>query len=253
MSRDDIGDRFKDYEASFDYTLPRRVPMIIRVDGRAFHGINLEKPFDEQFWEYMAATAVALCKEIQGAVMAYFQSDEISIVVRDDFDDRTEAWMKKRLSKILSLSAATASVSFNAAVRGALIQRNIGDRQFDSRVLLVPSVSEVVNYMIWRQQDAMRNSISMVAQSIFTQGQLNGVPTIDLLEMIRDAGHPWEDYALKFQRGCVVHKIATISPFVDPRNGSVVTPTRRHWNVDIGTPIFTEHRDYLKSIYENHP
>ncbi len=168
MTEDQIGDRFKAYEAVFDYSLPKRLPLVIRVDGRAFHGLRLSKPFDDTFHEVMSLTAKALCREIQGSVLAYFQSDEISVIARDDMQNTTEPWVGKRLSKILSLSAATAASVFNNHA-----PKEYGIRQFDSRAFVVPDLSEVVNYLIWRQQDATRNSISMCAHARFSAKSLH--------------------------------------------------------------------------------
>ena len=109
MNASDIGGRFKEYEAVFDYTLPRRLPMVIRVDGRCFHNLALTKPFDYQFHNLMEDVAIALCKEVQGAVFAVFHSDEISVIARDDQTPQTEPWVGKRLNKLLSLSAAIAT------------------------------------------------------------------------------------------------------------------------------------------------
>jgi tRNA(His) guanylyltransferase len=234
---DDIGDRFKAYERVFDYSLPRRMPMVIRVDGRAFHGIKLEKPFDLRFFTCMAETAGALCKEIQGAVLAYFQSDEISIVARDDMQNTTQPWVGKRLSKVLSLSAGTASTHFNAHFGGM--------HQFDSRAFVLPDLSEVVNYLIWRQQDATRNSVSMAAHAEFSHKSLHGVDSNGMIDRLREAGKPWEDVPTVFRRGAIIRPVK-INKLV-PRTGE--TCERREWQLDAEIPIFTQDRAYIDVLY----
>jgi tRNA(His) guanylyltransferase len=237
---DDIGDRFKAYERCWDYALPRRMPMVIRVDGRGFHGVKLQKPFDFDFFNIMAHTATELCKEIQGAVLAYFQSDEISIVARDDMQPNTEAWVGKRLSKLLSLSAATATVAFNERAWAIW-----GWQQFDSRAFVLPDLSEVTNYLIWRQQDATRNSVSMAAHAEFSHKSLHGVNSKGMIDRLREAGKPWEETPTRFKRGavCRPHKILKRVE----QTGQMCE--RREWIIDEEPPVFTQDRGYIEALY----
>lgn len=236
---DAIGDRFKRYEACFDYSLPRRLPMVIRVDGRAFHGLPLVKPFDSRFHLSMCNVALALCKEVQGAVLAYLQSDEISVIARDDFENTTQPWFDKRLSKILSLSAAIATAAFNADVAP------FAPRQFDARAFVLPDLNEVCNYLIWRQQDATRNSVSMAAHAAFSHKSLQGVDTNGMLNRLRDAGQPWENTMTHFKRGAIAHSITVLREV--PETGE--TCERRQWIIDREPPIFTADRDYVTRLW----
>ncbi len=237
---DSIGDRFKGYEAVFDYSLPRRMPMVIRVDGRAFHSIKLEKPFDDLFHRAMCATATALCQSIQGAVLAYFQSDEISIVARDDMQNTTEPWVGKRLSKVLSLSAAIATSAFNTNA-----QELFGSQQFDSRAFVLPDINEVTNYLIWRQQDATRNSVSMCAQAMFSHKSLHGVNSNGMIDRLREAGKPWEETPTHYKRGAVCKPVTVLKTV--PQTGE--TCERREWQIDREPPIFTTERGYIETLY----
>lgn len=237
---DDIGDRFKAYEACFDYALPRRLPMVIRVDGRAFHSIPLDKPFDVNFFDCMAVTAKALCDEVQGAVLAYQQSDEISIVARDDIRLNTEAWAGKRLSKVVSWAAAIATAAFAARTEG-----KYGVRHFDARAFVLPDLSEVTNYLIWRQQDATRNSVSMAAHAEFSHKSLHGVNSNGMLDRLREAGKPWEDTPTHFKRGLVVRPVV-VKKYVDYLKAEV---DRREWQPDMEIPIFSKDRAYIEAIY----
>lgn len=234
--KDDIGDRFKAYERCWDFVLPRRMPMVIRVDGRAFHGIKLQKPFDSDFFSCMAVTAGALCMEIQGSVLAYFQSDEISIIARDDMQPNTEPWAGKRLSKVVSLSAAIATSHFGNAY---------GIRQFDARAFVLPDLSEVTNYLIWRQQDASRNSISMAAHAAFSHNSLHGVNSNGMIDRLREAGKPWEDTPTHFKRGAVCKPVIVRKPV----EALGIEVDRREWHIDREPPIFTADRAYVEALY----
>lgn len=235
---DDIGDRFKRYEGCFDYELPRRLPMVIRVDGRAFHGLKLSKPFDDMFHSRMGLAAMALCNGIQGAVLAYYQSDEISIVARDDMQNTTQPWVDKRLNKVLSLSAAMATAAFND---GSPYE----PRQFDSRAFVLPDLNEVTNYLIWRQQDATRNSVSMAAHAAFSHKSLQGVNSNGMIDRLREAGKPWEDTPTHFKRGTLLRPVIVLKPV--PQTGE--TCERREWQTDWEIPVFTKDRAYVEAIY----
>jgi tRNA(His) 5'-end guanylyltransferase len=237
---DDIGDRFKGYEAVFDFTLPRRLPMVIRVDGRAFHGLKLTKPFDGIFHSRMCAVAAALCKGIQGTVLAYFQSDEISIVARDDMNNTTEPWMGKRLSKILSLSAAIATATFNDNHSSEYKQC-----QFDSRAFVLPDLNEVTNYLIWRQQDATRNSVSMAAHAMFPHKSLHKVDSNGMIDRLRECGKPWEETPTHFKRGTICKPVKVMKPVLE----TGLMCERREWQFDYEVPIFTTDRGYIETLF----
>lgn len=86
MDRLSLGGRMKEYyEGVYNIKLPMRLPIIIRLDGKSFHTFtkDLKKPFDTSFIGWMNETAIYLCENIQGAMIAYVQSDEISILINN--------------------------------------------------------------------------------------------------------------------------------------------------------------------------
>ena len=171
MRKNSLGDRMKEYERTSDTKLVRRLPMIVRLDGKAFHSWTKKsgcvRPFDHTFIDMMAGLAQYLCENIGGAELAYGQSDEISILVRDDQNIDTDAWFDKRLQKVVSIVASMATYWFNA--------NNAFEKKlpafFDARAFILPE-HEVKNYFIWRQEDATTNSLSMLAQSLYRHGEL---------------------------------------------------------------------------------
>ncbi len=248
--KDGLGDRMKRYEAVWRRQFVPRLPLIVRVDGKAFHTLtrNLNRPFDEPFGAAMQAVAVALCKEIDGAMLAYVQSDEISVLVRDDQTLVTQAWFDKEADKIVSVSSGIASAEMTA-------QLNNGVRAvFDSRAFTLPR-EEVANYFIWRQQDATKNSVSMAAHAELArktnkrdaQALLNGKSWAEQQEVLfAECGINWNDYATQWKRGACV-----VSGFEERagQNGPVL---RRVWQVDKEIPIFTQNRDYIERFL-GHP
>ena len=162
MSRP-IADRFKAYEAASEQILPARLPVLVRLDGNSFSSLTralaLDKPFDERFERAMEAAALALMDYCSGAQIAFLQSDEISILLRNDQKHETQAFLGNRTQKLASLLAATASVAFGDALGKEGIEARA---VFDCRTFVVPP-ADVTNCFVWRQQDAFRNCIQSVA------------------------------------------------------------------------------------------
>lgn len=199
---DDLGDRMKAHEAVTRHLLPRRTYTVLRVDGKAFHSYTrgLERPFDLRLVADMNAVAEALCKEVSGAVMAYTQSDEISLLATDFGSEGTQPWLGGVMAKWTSIAASVATAELNARRPGARAL-------FDARVFTLPSRTEVGNYFLWRQQDCVRNSISMTAQAYFSHKQLQGRSSNQMQEMLwQDHGVNWNDTSDDLKRGRVTIK-----------------------------------------------
>ena len=248
---DDLGNRMKSfYEDRTRHLLPRRTYTVIRLDGKAFHTFtkSFDRPFDNGLINIMDQAAKALCKEVQGVNLAYVQSDEISLVLTDFSDIKTDAWFDGNLQKIASISASITTAEFNRYYLQHLIDVNpLADKvsilstcklaRFDSRVFTIPEKHEVINYLIWRQKDASRNSISMVAQSLYSHKELHGKTSNQMQEMIFQKGINWDEYDPKLKRGRVIVKETYMKEDV----------ARSRWAVE-APPIFTQDKEFLNNI-----
>jgi len=227
-----LGDRMKRYEAVTRLVLPRRTYTIIRVDGRAFHSVlrKAAKPFDGYVAHAMVNTAEDLCKDIQGARFAYTQSDEISILVTDFESTHTEAWFGGVLQKMVSISAAMATSSFGEYYNTS------ETALFDSRVFTIPDPSEVANYFLWRQRDAVKNSISMAAQANFPHKSLQNLNGDQLQEkLFQEKGINWStDYPDWAKRGWLVKKetYEVYPRVIDTFDMPVPSAVRTQWVTD---------------------
>lgn len=223
-----LGDRMKRHEAAYRSVLPRRTFALLRIDGRAFHSYlrGAARPFDEEFMADMNAVAEALCAEITGSVFAFTQSDEISVLVTDFATEQTEPWFGGVTAKWLSVSASLATA--------VLCERRPGTRAlFDARVFTLSDAVEVANYFLWRQRDAVRNSVSMAAQSHFSHRRLHGVSVGGMQELLwSEAGVNWNDYPDACKRGRVTVRRTGPRPveYVDRRTEETVRTTAlRSW------------------------
>lgn len=186
----DLAKRMKqNYEGRQRFYLVRRMPVIIRVDGKAFHTLtrNCQKPFDEKFINAMQGAAQHTADEIQGCKLAFVQSDEASFLLTDYDGLQTEAWFDYNLCKIVSVAAGTMTGWFNLLF---VDHADITPPVFDARAFNVPR-EEVANYFLWRAKDWHRNSVLMYAQSFFSHSQMQGKSIADLHEMLHGVGCNW--------------------------------------------------------------
>lgn len=238
---DQLSIRMKGYEVTSRTQLTPRMPAIIRIDGCHFHTYTrgFEKPFDETlirvFWE----TCKYLASNIMGAKMVYHQSDEISILLTNYDKLNTQSWFDNQVQKMVSVSASLATAKFNDEMKR--VNLDIGDKlaTFDSRIFLLP-MQEVTNYVIWRQQDASKNSVSMLAQSLFSHKELQNLKTKQMQDkMFTEKGVNWNDLETWKKRGaCIVKERFDL-------NGA----QRSRWVVDENIPIFTQDRGYVDKFY----
>jgi len=273
--KDTLGDRMKaQYESRTRYSLPRRTYTIIRLDGKAFHTYTrgLKKPFDKELIDDLDDAVKAILPQIQGAVFAYVQSDEISILLTDFEKENTDAWFDGNIQKICSVSASLMTAEFNQyrfktwvkEYSKALSESDLhtfSDGQvvgveefrpaaFDSRVFTIPDRTEVMNYFIWRNQDCARNSVSMVAQSLYSHKELQSKNSTELQKLIFQKGINWAEYdpSLKNGRLIIKEKFFDLDE-ITPTN--IAPPARTRW---ISWPAwkFTENKDQLLLMIPNY-
>lgn len=231
-TKDSLGDRMKAYESVAQTKLMGRTPVVIRIDGKAFHTFTrgLQKPFDSVLGEAMSQTMLYLCENIQGAVLGYTQSDEISILLQDWATFETDAWFDNKVQKMVSVAASLATAKFNQCYNHPRGENILA--LFDARVFNMP-FEEVTNCLVWRQQDAVRNSIQSLSQAHFSHKELQGKNVNQLQDMlILQRGINWNDIPTRYKRG-------TCAVTVD---GKMI--------LDYDPPIFTQDRNYVERFLQ---
>lgn len=275
---DDLGCRMKTFYEQIPKTkLMRRCPVAIRIDGKAFHTFTrgFQKPFDEVLIKSMQETMKYLCENIQGCVLGYTQSDEITLILVDYKKLTSSAWFDYKVQKICSVAASMATMAFNKAfvkeVKKYSFELSMGihtdeerrlldiyhkaidkGAMFDARCFNIPK-EEVTNLCYWRQLDASRNSIQMVGQANFSHKELQNKSCNDIQDMLMSQkGINWNDLPTYQKRGscCVRNKIIIES------DGVMATAQLRdtsrsenEWIIDTDIPIFKgEGREYIDRL-----
>lgn len=242
---DDMGTLYKNYEQEWELSLPTQVPVILRVDGRAFHTYTrgFKKPFDLGLHGAMVKVAEALCHDIQNARFAYTQSDEISVLIYEKTPE-SQPWFGNRIQKMCSIAGSIASAVFNEAIAEITIGgKPARDKAyFDARVLSVP-VDEVQGYFVWRQVDAIRNSTSGLAQANFSAKELHGKNRSSMLQMLADKGINWHELEDWQKSGSVVVK--KWAERLGPK-GEVVH--RSYWAGEGAYPLFSDNPAFIEQM-----
>ena len=278
---DELGIRMKTYYEQIPKTrLMRRTPVAIRIDGKAFHTFTrgFQKPFDEVLVKSMQDTMKYLCENIQGCVLGYMQSDEITLILVDYNNLNSAAWLDYEVQKMCSIAASMATFEFNRRfesnfcdwsrdndlrvsdeyfayteenqkLEDAYVDAVQRGAMFDARVFNIPK-EEVTNLVYWRQLDATRNSIQMVGQANFSHNELQNKSCNMIQDMLMtQKGINWNDTPTHLKRGsCCIKMDIPVDSMV---NGEHKVTERPHWIVDKEIPIFKgEDRKYIdKLIY----
>lgn len=274
---DALGDRMKEYECRNQYFLQRRTPVIIRVDGKAFHTFTrgFQKPFDEVLGNAMVRTMEYLCQNISGCIFGYVQSDEITLVLQDYRKLNTDAWFGYRTDKLCSIAASMATMAFNRCFLDEYEKWyfdhidfpnefgcdavNPKDREldkayvaslkrgamFDARCFNIPK-EEVCNCIYWRQLDATRNSIQMVGQANFSHAELQEKSCNEIQDMLHEQrGINWNDFPTRWKRGVACRKVPVTTTVTEKNiededgepNTIGIATTRYTWVTDYEMPI----------------
>lgn len=278
---DDLGCRMKTFYEQIPKTkLMRRCPVAIRIDGKAFHTFTrgFQKPFDEVLIKSMQETMKYLCENIQGCVLGYTQSDEITLILVDYKKLTSSAWFDYEVQKICSIAASMATMAFNNIFSKYVkefdlelayndngidteenrklweIYKKAIDKgaMFDARCFNIPK-EEVTNLVYWRQLDASRNSIQMVGQANFSHKELQNKSCNDIQDMLMiQKGINWNDLPTYQKRGscCVRNKIVietnSVMATAQLRDSS---KSENEWVIDTEIPIFKgEGREYIDRL-----
>lgn len=281
---DDLGNRMKEFYEQVPKTrLVRRMPVVIRIDGKTFHTLTrgFQKPFDEILIETMQETTKYLCENIQGCVLGYTQSDEISLILVDYQRLNTSAWFDYEVQKMCSIAASMATMAFNKfftenikayetldkngfhtsdyndAKNRLVIYKKAVEKgaMFDARVFNIPK-EEVTNYIYWRQLDATRNSIQMVGQANFSHKELQNKTCNMIQDMLHEQkGINWNDFPTHQKRGTCIIKQGKKERIMTENigdNGDIlgtIMTIRSKWIIDENIPIFKgEDRNYIEKL-----
>ena len=228
--RDNFGDRMKTYERLAESQLITNLPIVVRLDGKSFskYTSRLQRPYDLKLIELMQNTCKHLMKISHNIKIAYQQSDEITLIISNDYDNPVE--YSGRVQKLCSILAAECSVYF--ATHAYILENALHDHPvFDCRIFNVPDWVEASNAVLWREQDATKNSIQLAGQSNFSHKEMQGLKNNQVQEkLLLEKNINWNDYPASFKRGSYIKR----EKYFDPD----LNTERSHFVVkDFGQPL----------------
>lgn len=217
--KDALGNRIKAYESVSKPLLTRRSPVFVRVDGKAFHTFTrgCNKPYDQDLIDCMVYATKMTAKEMQGFELAYTQSDEATFMLWDFRELETQPWFGYELNKVVSITASLFTAHFNAEWQRIFQSKYVVNTPeyhqqrenanklalFDARAFNVPK-DDWPNVFIWRQRDWERNSVQMLARSLYSQKKLYGKSTEELKELCKLLDKDWEKQSDQHKYGTFV-------------------------------------------------
>lgn len=229
-----LGDWCKWLEKNFsnEIMIPS-LPVIIRLDGNNFHNWTkgLKRPFDERLTDLMIETTRFLVQETN-AVIGYTQSDEITLILYSD-DRQSALYNDGKKQKIVSKLTAKC-VSFFNDERPRYLPEHDKTAIFDCRIYQTPTLKDACAQLLWRENDATKNSISMLAQSLFSHKSLQGLNGSQLQDkMMLEKNVNWNDLDAKFKRGTYIKRIKTQKPFSKDELSLLPKQHQAHKNPDL--------------------
>lgn len=214
-AKDALGDRCKRFEAvEAERRAMPGIPLLARLDGRAFHTFTrgLNRPFDERFGRCMVETTRSLVDDLR-ALIGYTQSDEITLVWWVPASGPQDYPFDGRFQKLASVSAGIASAAFARLAAEHLPEKSRSLPSFDARVWQVPTKEDAIDVLIWREDDAAKNSLSMAARAHFSHGDVHNKGGPALHDLLHSAGVNWNDYPARFKRGVYVRRESVVRAF----------------------------------------
>lgn len=249
-SKDTLGDRMKAYEAeALKNNMRADKFVVIRLDGNHFHTwvkkAKLRKPFDTRMISAMQTATLRLCETIPTCIMGYVQSDEITLVLRKSDNLEADPWFSNRVQKLCSVSASICTIAFNDAIREQMSEHYVEPAYFDARVIFFPTLEEVFNNLIWRQNDCIKNSVSSLSHSLIPQKQLLSKNSDEQKKMMLELhGVDWNELSTVKKMGTLVHKEEVEGSYA----GKVFK--RAKFFCDENIPRFSESKDFLMDCYK---
>lgn len=239
--KDEMGNRLKGYEArETERKFLPYIPVYARIDGRSFSKFtkNAIRPFDSSITNAMHTATRALVEQT-GAEIGYVQSDEISLVWETK-EPNEGMFFDGKVQKMCSVLAGIATAAF---IKALIEDKDWNERNptwlakmphFDARVIQLPNRVEAANMFLWREMDARKNAISMVAHSMFSHKSLQGQSGKTKLEMIMKEGFDFDGLPASAKRGVFMRRVIKDVPLSEeiriripeksrPEQGATVT------------------------------
>lgn len=252
MKNDEFGNRMKDYEKRFtDIRVAPEEILCVRLDGKGFSKFTkgFKKPFDDRLTQSMVQTAEALVNETDAQV-GYTQSDEITLIYTLTSNQQEHIYAGK-ISKINSILASMATAYFNKFIQQYApdIYEVKKPAFFDCRTWGVNSLVEASNVLLWRVQDARKNSIS--AQMRWTCGHrsmknMNGEEMKQF--MLREKGVDWKQIPNKWKYGTFVYKTTLKSELDDETWNKIPVKNRPESKILIRNKVISDSPDYFGNL-----
>ncbi len=254
MSNLKLKDRIAVYEDVSTFKLMPKLPVIIRVNGRSFSKLTslMDKPFSIPFAECMYSTLIRLTQEIDGSFFGYSFNDEIIIISRNDQSHETALWYDGNIQKIASSVASIATLQFNNLCNTNDLNL-LGDPLFTATAFTVPSITEAINVMVSKQQQASQSAVQFAClyellkkyDKNDIKDMLSGTSYDDKINLLnQEFGIDFNEYPAAFRRGVACYRTPTVVNYEGEEK------IKGKWKLNTDIPIFTKEHSFLAQIFK---
>lgn len=278
MNKEMLTKTMREYESAESVYLRPDIPVVIRIDGRAFKNFTkgLKVPFDNVFRDAMKRTMAALCEAVPSCIIGYTFSDEISLILFSENQEDDSRWFRYSVQKIVSNTASMATLYFNRffsenvdnlirnfvydndapqekmsecqSVYIECLKQKYWTATFDSRAFSLP-FSEISNYLYFRQMDCVRNSVPAVARAEFgnSSSLWNKKGIGEMIEMLKNSDNPWNSFSSHDRLG--VFCVKRPKHFQRELNGRIVDFIRNKWELYQDTPDMERDKKAIINLF----
>lgn len=231
-------------------------PIVARLDGHGFSNFTrtLQKPYDLRLTELMRDTTKMLVEQTN-ATIGYTQSDEISLVWYIPESHVGQYYFGGRYQKLVGILSSKATGFFIRELDKRIPEKAGQTPEIDARVWSLPTLKDAGKMLLWREKDAIKNSITMLASSHFSHKQLHKIPSSTKLEWLREKNDPWESHPHSFRKGSYFKRVKVLRDLTSEELAFIPTdrwPTGPIERTVINEVMFPDLRtlDDLTSIFE---
>lgn len=251
--------RMKALQAERDYRLDKDSYILCHIDGRAFSKMiknRFKLPFDDEFMQMMDDTAAYVCENVQGAKLAYVQSDEITIVItcfKYEGDELLicSPFFDYRLCKLQSIIASLATAKFNQLFTLRMLSidsdkplnqqiNEIPLIQFDCKCWDVKTYEDMFAWFKFRQNDCIRNSKQQFAQAYCSHKDLLNKNADEQITYCKlKTGNDWNSLGGQYKYGRLIYHTTYPIQTINPKTGEQVNVIRSKYSSSVVNNTFT--------------
>lgn len=236
-------------------TLTAYKPIIITLNCVGFYkklNQKLQKPFDSKFNKLMNRTLIYLLENLPYTKVGYTWRYEMNIIINIPTYFNTNALWKRDVSKIQSIVASMASTFFTREYHKLFqTEDNTTLFEFNCQTWNTPTVEDAYNWLVYRQEECIDNSIKRFARFFLTTQEMKGKTAEELIKyLIEHYNTNWTHEKVDNKFGRIFIKEKVIQFDIDEETNEQKVYGKEEWE-RLSVFFFTLKDEKIKEIIIN--